>query len=136
MRSLPQVLGPTELALRTLLDQAIADSRIPGYLGWVAMNISDGALSRPTIEADLERATRCGARAAAQVISELKALGLLDARGALTAAGLDELGSARERIGAITRSIVADVSDDDLAVAIDVLDRVRGRAELLLRAAA
>lgn len=132
MRSLPQVIGPTERALRALLEQAIADSRIPGYLGWVATNLSDGARPRASLEAELERATKCGTRASEATVSELVALGLLDAGGAITGSGLSELRAARERIGAITRSIVADIPDINLAVAIGVLDRVRGRAESLL----
>ncbi|HLH65368.1 MAG TPA: hypothetical protein VKV27_06665 [Solirubrobacteraceae bacterium] len=118
------------------MDQAIADLPIPGYLGWVAMNISADGRPRAILEADLERATRCGARAAADAVSELVALGLLDAGGALTATGLSELRSARERIGAITRSLVADIAETDLALATDVLDRVRDRAETLLQVGA
>lgn len=133
MRTLPQVTGPTERALEALLERELAASRIPGYLGWVAMNLAHAAATSATLEARLAQTTRCRPEDANAVISELVALGLLVGNGALTAAGAAELASVRERVSATTSAVVAGLADDDLATTIRVLDHVRGQAESLLR---
>jgi hypothetical protein len=133
MRTLPQVTGPTERALGALLDRELLDSRVPGFLGWVAMNLADAATPGTSLRAQLERATQCGTQNAGAVITQLVALGLLESHGALTTHGAAELGSVRERVSATTQRLVAGLAEDELSTTIHVLDHVRDRAESLLK---
>jgi hypothetical protein len=133
MKPLPQVIGPTEDALRALLNQQLAGSRIPGYLTWVCLNLSAGSSSRATLEAMLGAETKCRPDAAAATVEELVALGLLVNDGHPTPDGQVELAAVRRRVQGTTAELVAGVSEEDIARAILVLDHVRERAEALLQ---
>jgi uncharacterized pyridoxal phosphate-containing UPF0001 family protein len=133
MLTLPQVSGPTEHALRALLDRELASSRIPDYLGWVCLNLSTAASARSDLEAHLEQATKSTPEQAAATVDGLMALGLLTGNAQPTSEGQAELMSTRQRVKATTDKLTAGLSEADLAIAIGVLDHVRGRAEAILK---
>ncbi len=132
MPSLPQVTGPTEHALRALLDRELASSSIPDYLAWVCLNLATGSTSRVDLEAKLEQATRSTPGLAARTTKRLIALGLLTSQAQPTAAGQADLDATRQRVKATTDQLTAGLPDADLTTAIEVLDRVRARAEAML----
>jgi len=133
MPTLPQVSGPTEHALRALLDRELASSRIPDYLGWVCLNFSTATRARSDLEAHLEQATKSTPEQAAATVDGLIALGLLAGTGEPTSEGQAELMSTRQRVKATTDHLTAGLSEDEVATAIGVLDHVRGRAEAILK---
>lgn len=132
MRTLPQVTGPTENALRALLDRQLAHSSVPDYLAWVCMNLSTTAVSRADLEAQVVGATKCETRAATAAIDSLVDLHLLGADGQPTSQGQAELTATRQRVKAVTDQLVVGLSEDDLAQTIGVLDHIRDRAEAIL----
>ncbi|HYB28863.1 MAG TPA: hypothetical protein VEF89_19780 [Solirubrobacteraceae bacterium] len=132
MKALPQVTGPTENALRALLNRQLTSSRIPDYLAWVCLNFSAGSGSRATLEAMLDAETKCGPEAATAAVEQLVAFGLLVNDGHPTPDGQAELAAVRRRVQITTAKLVAGVSEQDIATTILVLDHVRERAEALL----
>lgn len=133
MRTLPQVTGSTENALRALLTEQLAGSRVPDYLAWACLNLATGAASRESLEGSLDRATRCGPEVAGATVERLITAGLLDGAGTPTADGAAELAAVRRRVQAITAELVAGVDEHEIGRAIEVLEQVRERAEALLR---
>ncbi len=133
MRSVPQVTGPTEHALRALLEHELASSLIPDYITWVCLNLSTGSADRSDLQTRLQEATKCTLELAVDTIERLVALGLLTKTAQPTAIGQADLDSTRQRVKATTDQLTAGLSDADLATTIEVLDHVRTRAEALLR---
>jgi hypothetical protein len=129
-RPLPTVIGPTENALRALLNRTLSSTRIGGYPAWVVANAAS----------DQDASWREGAAASlriepedlAEIVGELREAGLMDQDG-LTQSGAVQLAEARSAVAAAAAHLVDGISDGDQDVARSVLDRIRGRAEELLK---
>lgn len=122
MPTLPQVSGPTEHALRALLERELAISRIPSYLGWVCLNLAAGLDKAADLPAQLDRVTKCGRDRSVETVDQLTTLGLLSTGAKLTPGGDAELVSTRQRVKAATDQVTAGLTNDD----------VRTRAEAML----
>lgn len=137
-RSLPTVIGPTENALRALLINTLSTTPIGSYPAWVALNaasrVSPSAQRRAWI-GDVADALKTDREAVDEVIDELRIRGLLAEDDALTEVGDSELGAARAAVAAATARLTEGISEDDQETARVVLDRIRDKAEELLRAA-
>ena len=131
--ALPPVIGTTENALRSLLRQLLSSTAIGGYDEWVYLNIRDAADDVTRAEASVADALKQPVAAAAAARSRLFEAGLLDAAGALTQLGHDELRHGRELISATTRALTAGIEPARLRAAVEILDTVRLRAENHLR---
>jgi hypothetical protein len=132
MRSLPQVTGPTENALRPLLNRQLSGSAIPSYLGWVCMNLAQSVASRTDLETQVQRETRCTPGEASTTVGDLIDRGLIGASGRPSSSGNNELDAVRLRVRVTTQLLVEGIPEEELSITTRVLDTVRRRAEELL----
>lgn len=134
-RPLPTVIGPTENALRELLTQTLASTRIDDYPAWVVINAASGAgpdAPRGSWQRGVADALKIEPDDIDTVIARLRAAGLLDDDDTLTEAGATELAAARSVVAATTSLLVGGISDAEQESTRRVLDRIRRRAEELL----
>lgn len=135
-RPLPTVIGPTENALRALLAKTLAHTRISSYRAWVVLNALDAGRAAP------DAPWRTAAAGALKVddgvldlvLAELRSEHLVDEQHALTAFGRAELSAARAAVAASTARLVEDLGEAEQETTRLVLDRIRRRAEELVRA--
>lgn len=135
-RPLPTVIGPTENALRALLTKILSNTRIKTYSAWVVMNAIarvDTAGAPGTWQNTVAEALKVSAADVESCVAELRASGLMGDEGSLTAFGISELATARASVSAATARLVEGIGNDEQQIAAAVLDRVRGRAEEMLR---
>jgi hypothetical protein len=132
MRSLPQAIGPTENALRQLLTRQLSGSAIPGYVGWVCLNLAEPTASRADLETRLQQEVRCTPGEASTTVTSLIDRGLIGVDTRPTPSGLDELAATRRRVKATTARLVEGIPQEEQSRTIQVLDTVRRRAEQLL----
>ena len=132
MRSLPQVTGPTENALRAVLDRQLSGSALPSYLGWVCMNLAQSATSRADLKMHVQRETHCTPGEASATVADLTDRGLIGAGGHPTSSGNAELDAIRLRVRVTTQNLVEGIPEEELSITTRVLDTVRRRAEELL----
>lgn len=136
LRPLPTVIGPTENALRELLTQVLSSTRIGGYAAWAVLNAASSArpdAPRAGWRRGVADALKIEEDGVVSVIAELRAIGLLDDDEMLTEAGVAELAAARSEVVATTSRLVDGIDEAEQETTRLVLDRIRGRAEELLR---
>ncbi len=131
-RTLPQVVGPTENALRALLVRELAGSPVPDYRSWVCLNVAAEAVPRRDLEERLARDVRSSDAAAREMVDRLVALGLVGPAGGLTNAGRELLADLRARIGGTTARLMEGIPEADAATSVRVLDALRHNAEAAL----
>lgn len=135
-RPLPTVIGPTENALRALLTKILSTTRIKTYPAWVILNAVSNADSktgggnwRPAIA----EALKVELDEVDGVLAQLRAAGLVDNDGLLTARGVTDLATGRSAVSAATARMVDGIGEQEQATARLVLDHVRRKADELLR---
>lgn len=133
-RPLPTVIGPTENALRALLERTLAATAIDGYPSWVVLNGVDRANGGPWRES-AAAALAVTPEAIGDVIGRLTGAGLMDGADRLTDHGRRELGVARSAVADATARTLIGVDVQDEQVARRVLDRIRHNAQRALAAA-
>lgn len=134
---LPALIGATENALRALLARKILlTSRIKTYPAWVVMNIASNAKSPAQTEdwrLVVANELKIHLDAVHEILDELCAAGLLSEDGELTIPGVAEVATVRSAVSATTASLFEGIEEEEQAIARLVLDRIRHRAEELLR---
>jgi DNA-binding MarR family transcriptional regulator len=135
-RQLPTVIGPTENALRALLAKILTPTRIKTYEAWVVLNAANNAgTATPggNWQLTVADALKIELGDVDEVLSQLRAAGLISNDDSLTAFGTAELDAARSRVSATTSRLVDGLSEEEQATARLALDHVRHKAEELLR---
>lgn len=129
VRPLPTVVGPTETALRALLERTLTGTAIDGYPAWVVINGAARADSDNRWPASVAAALRATPEVVGRVIERLAQCGLLDETGALTDQGRQELAVARAAVVEATAMVLVGIDAADEQAARRVLDRMRHNAE-------
>jgi len=124
---LPPVIGSTENALRSLLRKVLSNTVIRGYDEWVYLSVRSATDGGATVEELVAGALKQPAPVALAIRSRLVDSGLLDAAGALTALGRDQLNHGRELVSSMTQTLTADIDTAQLQTTIETLDTVRRR---------
>lgn len=123
-RSLPQIIGSTESALGALLDHELASFPALGRDEWIYLNMSLAGAPLSAIATTLQQSVESVER----IRITLRDNGILDATGALTSAGNDQLTAARESVSAATAQLTADVDASDIETTARTLELVQQRA--------
>lgn len=135
-RPLPTVIGPTENALRALLARILSTTRIKTYPAWVILNAVSEAGDAPS-DGDWKRAVADALKIELSEveggIAQLCAAGLVGGEGSLTTLGTTELALARAAVSSATSRLVDGIGEEEQAIARDVLDHVRRKADELSR---
>ncbi|RZS91820.1 hypothetical protein EV189_1072 [Motilibacter rhizosphaerae] len=131
-RPLPTVVGPTENALRALLDRTLSSTRIPGYHAWVVLN----AVSAAGPGEDWRRTALEGGgpEEIHAALGRLRTAGLVGEDETPTALGTAELTAARTSVAAVTAQLTAGIDEAEQETTRRVLDEIRRGAEVLLQA--
>lgn len=135
-RPLPMVIGSTENALRALLTKILSANRIKTYMAWVILNAaSSGGVENSDGSWRLAVADALKVELAQvdDALAQLRAAGLLDDSGSLTALGSTELATVRSAVSAAISCMVDGIGDEDQMIARRVLDLIRRKADELLR---
>lgn len=127
-RPLPSVIGPTENALRALLNQTLSATLIPGYAAWVVLNSASNADSLEDARREAADGLQADLDEIDAVFSLLRIAGLVDTAGTLTRVGAAELTTARTAVAIATRRLVEGIDDADQETARRVLDVIHSRA--------
>jgi|SRR6266540_573047 len=129
-RPLPTVIGPTENALRALLEQTIEPAGIRSYAEWVVLNLASTSDGTTQLLDHVVSALKRPAAEATDVVRALQQRGYLDdATGRLTPAAEAALARGRASVADVTDHVTEGISSDDLDVTVTVLDLVRQRVE-------
>lgn len=134
---LPTTIGLTENALRALLLRVLATSRIKTYMAWVVLNAASSSnvtASNGNWLLAVADALKVEPSEVEEVLAEVRAAELVGDNGSLTALGVGELAKGRAAVSATTARLVDGIGAEEQMTARRVLDRVRQRAEELLRA--
>ena len=137
VRPLPTTIGLTENALRTLLTKVLSTTRIRTYRGWVVLNASSNSgatTSNGNWQLAAADALKVGPDEVEEVLAELRAAGLVNDNGSLTALGAADLARGRSAVSAMTSRLLDGIGAEEQVAARLVLDHIRQEAEKLLRA--
>ena len=130
------VIGPTENALRALLNRLLAVTPIRSYERWVALNVlARSACLRAEAGRVLADALKVDSARVDSILADLEAEDLInDAAEAmrLSAAGVAALDEARPHISNVTARLVGSIPSASVEIMLQVLDEVRSNAELEL----
>ncbi len=129
---LPTAIGSTENALRALLASVLSVTRIGSYEEWLYLNARASAPSDAGVAEHVASVLKKPLRTVQLTVRDLSSRGLIGADGALTAEATEELARARSLVGSATASVTRDLLPNDVEAALNVLTRVRQRAEELL----
>lgn len=136
VRALPTVIGPTENALRALLVKILSMTRIKTYPAWVVLNAAcNRDASREMWLLPIADALKVGLPEVEGVLVDLGFAGLVADDGTVSAMGRAELSAARAAVSAATDRLVDGIGAEEQAIARDVLDHIRRKADELLLAA-
>jgi hypothetical protein len=127
--SLPTLVGPTENALRSLLQRILAATQITGYVEWVYLNVRDSSDADAQVDELVADALKQPISDVLAARQRLAAEGLIDAAGALTSLGQDQLLHGRALVGAATKKLTEGIPRAQLEVTAEVLETVRRRAQ-------
>lgn len=132
-RPLPTVIGPTENALRALLQKTLDRSPIGHYPQWVAMNLADReSLSAPDFTVRLAEELKGSAASADRTVQQLVNGGLMHASAdgcTLTQSGEKSLREGRRVVKSATDRLAEGIAQQDIEITIRTLDIVRTNAE-------
>lgn len=134
-RPLPTVIGPTENALRALLEQTLASTAIANYPAWVVINTASSAAQSGRAEGWMSAvadALKVEVGDIHGILRDLQSAGLLDEHGSLTQDGAAELSAARSAVGATTFRLLEGIDHSQQETTRHVLDSLRHKAESLL----
>jgi hypothetical protein len=130
--TLPMVIEATENALRALLGQELSRTQIAGYREWLYLNLRLSAPAPADVLGSLARILKEPLSAVTGLEQQLKAQGMLLEDGSLSTQAQNELQRGRELVRDITAHLLETFSSSELAFAIDVLTRLKQRAEQAL----
>ena len=123
-RALPTVIGPTENALKSLLQSILTPSDVNDDREWAYLNLTAGGTPQSAILSTMG-ITSTELRA---IRAELGTRSLVDGKGELTPSGLKALAQLRPKVSAMTERLMAGIDDVDAQVAVHVLDAIRHNA--------
>ena len=123
-RALPTVIGPTENALRSLLQSILTPSEVDNDREWAYLNLTAGGTPQSAI---LSTMGITSAELLAIRVS-LAARSLIDGKGELTPSGLEALAQLRPKVAEMTERLMKGIDDTEAQAAVRVLDAIRHNA--------
>lgn len=138
MRTLPQIIGPTEKTLtQVLLQRGLAGSSMRSNEEWVAMNrlAASGPIAAAEFADALVELLGMTRPAAENLIAAMSSQDMISARGGvlqLSEHGVRELHAARSRVAALTDELERNITPQDRAAVERVLDDLAARARVIL----
>ena len=124
-RALPTVIGPTEIALRSLLQSILTPSDVNDDREWAYLNLTAGGTPQSAILSTMGiRSTELRA-----IRAELGTRGVIDGKGELTPSGFEALAQLRPKVAEMTERLMKGIDDTEAQVAVRVLDAIRRNAD-------